>query len=86
MKSISASEKFLIMKENLHCPRCKSKKVIDYGDTFDCPICNLEFEKKDFKLFDDESDILAIEEKVEIVKVLKTNSEKKNEHTNRILD
>ena len=74
------------MKEKLHCPRCKNKKIIDYGDTFDCPLCNLEFEKKDFELFDDESDILAIEEKLEIVKILKTNSEKKNEHTNRILD
>ena len=67
------------MKEKFHCPRCKNKKIIDYGDTFDCPICNLEFEKKDFELFDDESEILAIQEKLEVIKVLNTNSkEKKN--------
>ncbi|MFX1337755.1 MAG: hypothetical protein ACFFDK_04030 [Promethearchaeota archaeon] len=66
------------MKEKLHCPRCKNKRIIDYGDTFDCPLCHLEFEKKDFALFDDESNILSIEEKLEVLKVIKTNSKKKD--------
>ena len=70
------------MREKFHCPRCKNEKTIDYGDTFDCPLCNLEFEKKDFEIFDDEDDILSIEEKLGIVKVLNTNSEKKKKHTN----
>ena len=69
------------MNEELHCPRCKNNKIIDYGDTFDCLICKLEFEKKDLELFDDESAILSIEEKLEIVKVLKTNSENNEERT-----
>lgn len=70
------------MKEKLHCPRCKNKKIIDYGDTFDCPICNLEFEKKDLETFEDESNILSIEEKLDVAKVLKTNSKKNNEKIN----
>jgi len=65
------------MKEKLHCPRCKNEKIIDYGETFDCPICNLEFEKKDLELYDDESNILSIEEKLEVLKTIKTNSKKK---------
>ena len=61
------------MNKELHCPRCKNNKIIDYGDTFDCLICKLEFEKKDLELYDDESAILSIEEKLDIVKVLKAN-------------
>ncbi len=47
-----------------HCPRCGSKKIMDYGNTFDCKICNLEFEKGDFEILEDEEDILAISEKL----------------------
>ena len=83
-KSNSVSEQLRIIKEKLHCPRCKSRKLIDYGETFDCPICNLEFEKKDFETFDDESAILSIEEKLEIIKVLDTDSKKEKEHTTKI--
>jgi len=54
----------------LHCPRCKTEDIIDYDDTFDCPICFLEFEKKDFDTFKDESIILSIDEKLAILKVL----------------
>ena len=64
------------MNEELHCPRCKNNKIIDYGDTFDCLVCKLEFDKKDLELYDDESAILSIEEKLDIVKVLKSNSDK----------
>jgi uncharacterized Zn finger protein (UPF0148 family) len=74
------------MKEKLHCPRCKNKNIIDYGETFDCPICNLEFEKKDLEKFEDESNILSIEEKLEVVKVLKENSKNKDESPNKVLE
>ena len=53
------------------CPRCKHTKIIDYGDTFDCPICVLEFEKKDVDEIKDENSILSIEEKLGIIKELK---------------
>jgi len=59
-----------------HCPRCKNEKIIDYGDTFDCPICKLEFEKKDFELYEEEN-ILSINEKSGIINTFKTNSNKK---------
>ena len=60
----------MVPKKNIyHCPRCKTTKVIDYEASFDCPHCTLEFEKKDFELFEDD-EILAVEEKVAIVKAL----------------
>jgi ribosomal protein S27AE len=61
MKKKISRIKFSLVKE-LHCPRCKNKNVIAYKDTFDCPKCKLEFDKKDLDLFDDE-DIMSIEEK-----------------------
>ena len=61
-----------------HCPRFKNEKIIYYGYTFDCPICNLEFEKKDFELYDEE-DILSINEKSAVIDSFKTNSNKKKE-------
>jgi len=61
-----------------HCPRCKSEKIIDYGTTFDCPICNLEFEKEDFELYDEEN-ILSINEKLAVIDSFKTNSNKKKD-------
>ena len=54
-----------------YCPRCHNNKIVDYGDTFDCPLCCLEFEKIDFALYKDSSNILSIEEKVNIIKFLK---------------
>ncbi len=53
-----------------HCPRCGSEKIMDYGNTFDCTICNLEFEKEDFELFEDQMDILAISEKLAFTRIL----------------
>ena len=46
----------------LHCPRCGNKQLIVHEDTFDCPICELEFEIKDLDQFDDDQ-ILSIDEK-----------------------
>ncbi|MFX1277099.1 MAG: hypothetical protein ACFFBP_19410 [Promethearchaeota archaeon] len=45
-----------------HCPRCGNNNIINYDDTFDCPNCNLEFNKSDFKFYADD-EILSIEEK-----------------------
>jgi len=46
----------------LHCPRCGNIKLIVYTETFDCPICNKEFEIRDLERFDDDQ-ILSIDEK-----------------------
>jgi len=59
----------MTQRRRYHCPRCKNEDIIEYGETFDCPKCVLEFEKKDFELFDDE-DILSIQEKMRIIKSL----------------
>ncbi len=63
----------------LNCPRCNSERIIDYEDIIECLDCNLEFEKKDFELIEDKSNILAIQEKKAIVHELKNsiNLEKK---------
>ncbi|MBD3338036.1 MAG: hypothetical protein GF353_02935 [Candidatus Lokiarchaeota archaeon] len=53
-------------ERSYHCPRCGSEDIVDYGETFDCKHCVLEFEKKDFDLIEDEANILAIEEKREV--------------------
>ncbi len=58
------------------CPRCKNEKIIDYGTTFDCPNCKLEFEKKDFELYEEEN-ILSINEKSAVIDTFKTNSNNK---------
>ncbi len=36
------------------CPRCKNTEIIDYGNRFDCPLCELEFEEKDTDEFKNE--------------------------------
>ncbi|TFG01391.1 MAG: hypothetical protein EU539_14100 [Promethearchaeota archaeon] len=60
------------MKKKYRCPRCHNDEIINYGDTFECPKCRLEFEKRDFKLFD-EDQILSIEEKLKLTKVLNSD-------------
>ncbi|MBY8987569.1 MAG: hypothetical protein KGD61_03865 [Candidatus Lokiarchaeota archaeon] len=57
------------------CPRCKSNKIIDMGDTIDCTICRLEFEKIDIKTLQS-NQILAISEKLEFVRSIKNNHSK----------
>jgi rubredoxin len=57
--------------DRYYCPRCGNKNIIEYEETFDCPICELEFDKKDFKLIEDKSSILSLQEKSGIAKVLK---------------
>ncbi|MBN1801091.1 MAG: hypothetical protein JW891_06250 [Candidatus Lokiarchaeota archaeon] len=55
---------------DLHCPRCQGKALAIYEKSFDCLVCQLEFEKKDLSLFDDE-EILSIEEKLAFANGLK---------------
>ena len=59
----------MVLTKKFHCPRCKNEKIIDYGESFDCPICRLEFEKKDFDKYDEEN-ILSVEEKMDLVKAI----------------
>ncbi len=54
------------------CPRCKSSKIIDMGDTIDCADCRLEFEKIDIKTLESHQ-ILAISEKLEFMRSIKNN-------------
>jgi hypothetical protein len=54
------------------CPRCKSSKIIDMGDTIDCVDCRLEFEKIDIKTLES-NQILAISEKLEFMRSIKNN-------------
>jgi hypothetical protein len=57
------------------CPRCKSTKIIDMGDTIECPDCRLEFEKTDINTLES-NQILAISEKLEFVRSIKNNQSK----------
>jgi uncharacterized Zn ribbon protein len=57
------------------CPRCKSNKIIDMGDTIDCPDCRLEFEKIDIETLESDQ-ILAVSEKLEFVRSIKNNHSK----------
>ena len=43
----------------LNCPRCNGERIINYEDIIECLDCDLEFEKKDFELIEDKSNILA---------------------------
>ena len=56
-------------KKTYHCPRCGNKNIVEYSESFDCPVCRLEFEKKDCDELDDEN-VLAIEEKLSFVRVM----------------
>lgn len=49
------------MKKQFICPRCGSKKTIEYEDSFECLECNLEFNKVKDKDIDDDN-VLAIDE------------------------
>ncbi|GAH56636.1 unnamed protein product, partial [marine sediment metagenome] len=43
------------------CPRCGGENTIDYGETFECAKCLLEFYKEDIEAYE-KSNILAISE------------------------
>ena len=64
------------MEKKLICPRCKSTKIIDMGETIDCPDCRLEFEKIDIKTLKS-NQILAVSEKLEFVRSIKNKHNKR---------
>jgi len=46
-----------------HCPRCGTESIMEYDDSFDCPVCRLEFSKASCDRHeDDDSAILSYEE------------------------
>ena len=55
------------MYKKFYCLRCKNKNVIEYEDAIVCPTCELEFDKEDLLLFDDDV-VLSYEEKKEAVR------------------
>jgi rubredoxin len=57
------------------CPRCKGTKIIDMGDSIDCPDCRLEFEKADIKALES-NQILAVSEKLNFIRSIKKNNDK----------
>ena len=64
------------MERKFHiCPRCKGTRMIDMGDTIDCPDCRLEFEKVDIKALESDQ-ILAISEKLDFIKSIKNKNKK----------
>ena len=57
------------------CPRCKGTKIIDMGESIDCPDCRLEFEKVDIKVLESDQ-ILAVSEKLDFIRSIKNNKNK----------
>ncbi len=55
------------------CPRCKGTRIIDIGDTIECPDCRLEFEKADIEALESDQ-IFAISEKLEFIRGIKNNN------------
>ena len=49
------------MAKKYYCPRCKTKKVMEYPDSIECPDCLLEFDKKQIGVIPD-NEILAFTE------------------------
>ena len=62
------------MAKKIYCPRCGNKNIIEYSNSFDCPKCILEFDKKDFESIEDKSAVLSIEEKLSFMKVYYNDS------------
>lgn len=58
-----------MIEKKYHCPRCGNEDIVEYTDSFDCPSCEREFEKKDCDELEN-SQILSVEEKMRIIKEL----------------
>ena len=54
------------------CPRCQQNKVIDLGETIECTICNLEFQKEDILNLDSDQ-ILSVQEKLSFIRSIKNH-------------
>lgn len=60
----------ILEDKKYRCPRCGSREeIIGHDDFIGCMSCDLEFDKSDLEMFDEE-DILARSEKQGIIKVL----------------
>jgi len=46
---------------------------MDFDTTVECPVCRLEFEKQDFDKYTNDDDILSLQEKHAIAKLLREN-------------
>jgi hypothetical protein len=61
------------------CPRCGNPRIIEYERSFDCTTCKdedgkpLEFDKEDLVTIKDKSDILAVQEKLGVIKAFENN-------------
>jgi hypothetical protein len=64
-----------ISKEEYACPICNNKEIIEYEKIIECPRCELEFEKDDFKKYNKDQ-ILAIQEKEGFIKFFNGNKQK----------
>ena len=53
-----------------YCPRCGNCNVINYVDTFECPICSLEFLNDSLQNFAPEN-ILSIQEIMAFLKIIR---------------
>jgi hypothetical protein len=62
------------MTQKFHCPRCRSKDIIEYDDFIECPKCDLEFDKEFLGVIPDE-DILS---RQELIGISNTFTEKGN--------
>ena len=62
-------------KRKYYCPRCGNEKIVDYGETFDCPKCKQRFEKEDFNSGLDDDEILSVEEKLEFSKIFDSKTD-----------
>jgi len=58
------------MTEKYQYPQCKSKKIISYENTIECPICSLEFDKEDLEILEGDQ-ILSIQEKLAFIGSIK---------------
>jgi len=65
------------MKNKLSCPRCGSRKIIEYDNSYECPNCMLEYKKED-KLDIDKENLLAIGEMKGIIDELGGSESPKN--------
>jgi hypothetical protein len=57
-----------------YCPRCGCKEIVEYDNSFDCTICKdkggipLEFDKEDFDIIEDKTNILSVQEKLAFIR------------------
>ena len=54
------------------CPSCNGNNIIDYGETFECVNCELDFFKEGFETYE-KSNILAISELQTFAKIFEKN-------------